>query len=163
MTLGYWPGGSSVASDLKIRSATPLDAAALLAVRHDAIMALAEEYGLAEAERWANAPHANLERASRSIASNRIWVGESASSIVGWVELNANTIESLYVQPAAGRHGVGSALMTDAEHHARISGCSTAYLEASPNAEPFYARRGYKPCGERTENNALPMEPARPE
>ena len=145
---------------IEIRIASASDAQTLLAVRRDAIMALAMDYGLAEAERWANAPHASLERASTSIATNHVWVAESAAEIVGWVELNGKTIESLYVRSAEGRHGVGTALMNHAENHAHAAGVGVAYLEASPNAEGFYGHRGYTPCGARTANNALPMEKA---
>ena len=57
------------------------------------------------------------------------------------------TIESLYVSFAAARRGVGSSLLAHAERQIRDAGASVAYLDASPNAEAFYARRGYRRVG----------------
>jgi putative acetyltransferase len=147
--------GQVVTEDLRIRSANPTDADELLAIRRDAIMALAEEYGRVAAERWANAAHP--DRAAKAIATNSVWVAESESKVVGWVEVGGATIESLYVSPAAARLGVGSSLLIHAEREIRDAGASIAYLDASPNAEAFYARRGYRRVGEVKANNSVPM------
>jgi GNAT superfamily N-acetyltransferase len=81
----------------------------------------------------------------------------SARRSLAEVEVAGATIESLYVSPAAARLGVGSALLTHAERHIRDAGAFIAHLEASPNAEAFYARRGYSRAGEVKANNAIPM------
>jgi GNAT superfamily N-acetyltransferase len=106
-----------VTENLRIRSANPTDADELLAIRRDAIMALAEEYGRVAAERWATAAHP--DRAAKAIATNSVWVTEFGSKVVGWVEVSGATIESLYVSPAAARLGVGSSLLTHAERQIR--------------------------------------------
>jgi putative acetyltransferase len=144
-----------VTENLMIRSATPTDADELLAIRRDAIMALAEDYGRVAAERWATAAHP--DRAAKAIATNSVWVAKFGSKVVGWVEVGGATIESLYVSPAAGRLGVGSPLLTHTERKIRDAGASIAYLDASPNAEAFYARRGYRRTGEVKSNNSVPM------
>jgi GNAT superfamily N-acetyltransferase len=118
-------------------------------------MALGEEYGRGAAERWASA--AAPDRATRAIATHGVWVTELGSKVVGWVEVSGATIESLYVSPAAARLGVGSSLLTHAERRIRDAGASIAYLDASPNAEAFYARRGYRRVGDVKANNAIPM------
>ena len=141
--------------NIRIRSANPTDADQLLAIRRDAIMALAEEYGRMEAERWATAAHP--DRAAEAIATNSVWVAEFGSNVVGWVEVGGATIESLYVRSSAARRGVGSSLLTHAERHVHDAGASVAYLDASPNAEAFYARRGYGRVGEIKANNSIPM------
>ena len=141
--------------NLMIRSATPTDADELLAIRRDAIMALAEEYGRVAAEGWATAAHP--DRAANTIATNSVWVAECGSQVVGWVEVAGATIVSLYVSPAAARLGVGSSLLTHAERQIRDAGASIAYLDASPNAEAFYAHRGYRRVGEVKANNSIPM------
>jgi GNAT superfamily N-acetyltransferase len=141
--------------NLRIRSANPTDSDELLAIRRDAIMALAEEYGHVTVERWATA--ARPDRAARAIATNSVWVTESGAKVVGWVEVSGATIESLYVSPAAARLGVGSSLLTHAERQIRDAGASIACLDASPNAEAFYARRGYRRVGEIKANNSVPM------
>lgn len=118
-------------------------------------MALAEEYGRVAAERWATTVHP--DRAAMAIATNNVWVAEVGSKVVGWVEISNATIESLYVSPAASRRGVGSSLLTHAERQIRDAGVSIAYLDASPNAEAFYARRGYRRVGEVKANNSIPV------
>lgn len=105
---------------LKIRSANPTDADELFAIRRDAIMALAEEYGRVAAERWASA--APPDRAAKAIATNSVWVTECGSMVVGWVEVSGATIESLYVSSAAARRGVGSSLLAHAERQIRAAG-----------------------------------------
>ena len=141
--------------NVKIRAANPTDADELLGIRRDAIMALGAEYGHLAAERWASAAHP--DRAAKAIATNRVWVTESGSKVVGWVEVSGTTIESLYVSSAAARRGVGSSLLAHAEGQIRDAGASSAYLDASPNAEGFYARRGYRRVGEAKANNSIPM------
>lgn len=100
---------------------------------------------------------AHPDRAAKAIATNIVWVAEFGSKAVGWVEVGGATIESLYVSPAAARLGVGSLLLTHAEREIRDAGASIAYLDASPNAEAFYARRGYRRVGEVKSNNSIPM------
>ena len=141
--------------NLMIRSARPTDADELLAIRRDAIMALAEEYGRVAAERWASAAHP--DRAANAIATNSVWVAECGSQVVGWVEVAGAMIVSLYVRPAVARLGVGSSLLTHAERVIHDAGASIAFLDASPNAEAFYARRGYRRVGEVKSNNSIPM------
>jgi putative acetyltransferase len=148
-------GGEVVTQTLRIRSANPTDADELLAIRRDAIMALAEEHGRVAAERWATATHP--DRAAKAIATNSVWITEFGSNVVGWVEVGGATIESLYVRPAAARLGVGSSLLTHAERQIRDAGASIAYLDASPNAEAFYAHRGYRRVGEVKANHSIPM------
>jgi len=75
-------GGEVVTENLRIRSANPTDANEILAIRRDAIMALAEEYGRVAAERWATAAHP--DRAAKAIATNSVWVAEFGSKVVGW-------------------------------------------------------------------------------
>lgn len=47
--------------------------------------------------------------------------------------------------------------MAHAERQIHDAGASNAYLDASPNAEAFYARRGYRRVGEVKANDAIPM------
>ena len=146
-----------VTQNFLIRRAGPADADDLLAVRHDAIMGLSDEYGFAEADRWASAGHATRERAVESATVNHVWVAESAAAVIGWVEVRGATVESLYVRSSAARGGVGSCLLERAERQIHDGGASSANLEASPNAVQFYTQRGYLATGEPTSNNATPM------
>jgi GNAT superfamily N-acetyltransferase len=147
--------GRSVDVHLEIRSADPVDADELLAIRRDAIMALAAEYGREAAERWASV--ARPDRAAKAIATNGVGVAGLGSELVGWVEVGGATIESLYVRPSAARLGVGASLLAYAEQQIRAAGGSVAFLDASPNAEAFYAHRGYGRAGDVKTNNSIPM------
>ena len=102
-------------------------------------------------------PQHTLTVRRKAIATNSVWVTELGSKVVGWVEVSGATIESLYVSPAAARLGVGSSLLARAEQHIRDAGASLAYLDASPNAEAFYAHRGYRRVGEARANNSIRM------
>jgi GNAT superfamily N-acetyltransferase len=121
-------------------------------------MGLAQEYGRAEAENWANAPHANSARVAHAIEVNRVWVAESERDILGWIEVCGSTVQSLYVRESASGTGIGTRLMERGERCIAESGHRSADLEASPNAERFYRNRGYVPVGNPTSNGAIPME-----
>jgi GNAT superfamily N-acetyltransferase len=50
---------------------------------------------------------------------------------------------SVYVRGTAARRGVGSALLREAEAHARAQGATTIEIDASLPGVPFYKRHGY--------------------
>jgi putative acetyltransferase len=132
-----------VAGALSLRPARAADAAALTAIRRDAILGLAaRELGVERAAAWADA--APEDRAARAIAASEVWIAERSGPPIGWVEVAENRIESLYVRPEEAGAGAGSALLARAEARIRSEGHSDARLYASPNAEVFYARRGYE-------------------
>lgn len=66
-------------------------------------------------------------------------------------------VEGLYVCPEVFGVGVGSALLLHAEDQIRLARHRTATLEASPNAEEFYLRRGYETHAERPADGGQPM------
>ena len=53
----------------------------------------------------------------------------------------------IYVSPAALRRGVGRAIMTDLEAHARAEGAARARLTSTRTAHAFYAALGYRDEG----------------
>jgi len=53
-------------------------------------------------------------------------------------------LRACYVVPEAARKGVGSALVAEIERLARAHGLLQLSLQASVNAEPFYAAHGYE-------------------
>lgn len=78
----------------------------------------------------------------------------------GWVEIHGDRIEGLYVAPASARAGIGTALMAQAEGRILAAGHTSAMLDASENAEPFYLARGYEPRGEILDDGSIPMRKA---
>ena len=73
-------------------------------------------------------------------------VAERDGTLVGLgclVVQNAE-LRACYVAPDAARKGVGSALVREIERIAREHGLNHLHLDASVNAEPFYAALGYE-------------------
>ncbi|WP_019505463.1 GNAT family N-acetyltransferase [Pleurocapsa sp. PCC 7319] len=139
-----------------IRPAYFHDADTLLEIRREAILALIGVFSeVSKVERWANS--AGPDRTETAIANHIVWVAESQSNLVGWVEVNAETIEALYVRPTAWKAGIGSSLLSHAEKFIQDSGFSSVLLNASPNAEVFYRHRGYM-GSEPLADSSIPME-----
>jgi predicted GNAT family N-acyltransferase len=57
------------------------------------------------------------------------------------------TVQRVAVERAQRRGGVGAALMTAAEAHARAQGAREIVLHAQRSSEEFYVRLGYRPEG----------------
>ncbi|MDX2159832.1 MAG: GNAT family N-acetyltransferase [bacterium] len=83
------------------------------------------------------------------IADDAIFVLETDGQIAGYYQLvemlqrpSVIWMESLFVGPAFIGKGVGSALFDHAAHLARSLGYASMELEADPNAEDFYLRKG---------------------
>ena len=139
---------------INIRSAIASDAHRLLAIRWDAIISLVDDFGHV-AERWANS--ASPDRATLAIKHNTVWVAESESMVVGWIEVKGAKVNGLYVDSSVSRSGVGSSLMAYAELTIQTQGKVAVHLDASPNAVSFYARLGYEVAGTPKPNNSVPM------
>ncbi|BDM81346.1 GNAT family N-acetyltransferase [Acaryochloris marina] len=138
-----------------IRSAVLHDAEQLLAIRWNAIMSLADDFGYAATHRWAKS--AKPDRATRAITQNSVWVVEVASSVMGWVEVKEDRIMGLYVDSSVFGSGIGSSLMAFAETEIQRTGRSSAHLDASPNAVSFYSRLGYVVLGNPNPDSSIPM------
>ncbi len=141
---------------LAIRSAQSSDVDALLAIRYEAILTLAnEKYGWEAAKEWAQG--GTVMRVQRAIAEDQIFVAIVNETPAGWVQFTGNEVQALYVQPAQAQQGIGSALLTYAEEKICVAGYRTITLDASWNAEEFYMRRGYQPIVERSLKTGRPM------
>ncbi len=138
---------------LFLREARFEDADALISIRHQAIMALAPEYGAAAAIRWSGSASPNY--AIDVIGAYTVFVAESESGLVGWVAFRDDTIEHIYTRPDTSR--VGTSLMDRAEALIGAAGFEVAVLDASPNAVSFYEQRGYEVVAGPKANTSLPM------
>ena len=139
--------------NLCLREARFEDADTLLSVRHQAIMAIAPEYGVTAARRWADSASPNY--AIDTIGANTVFVAESELGIVGWVAFRDNTIEQIYARPDTSR--VGTSLMERAEALIAAAGFEVAVLDASPNAVSFYEQRGYEVVAGPKADTSVPM------
>lgn len=105
------------------------------------------------------APYLAAFDAMQAEGNNTLMVGEQAGRVVATYQLtfisglslNAARraqIESVRVADALRGHGLGAALMADAESRARAAGCSLVQLTTNrtrTRAHEFYARLGYTP------------------
>ena len=62
---------------------------------------------------------------------------------IGALVVANSELRACYVVPEAARQGVGSALVREIERLATAHGLTRLQLQASVNAEPFYAALGY--------------------
>ncbi len=145
-----------MSSSLALRRAVQSDAPILVGIRRDAILKLAsQKYGSDRARDWADS--SGNERVLCAIKKNEVWVAERRNASVGWVEIDRDRIEGMYVRPDVAGSGVGSALLLHAEGQIRSAGHCAAALDASWNAERFYIRRGYQAQGDRNADRGRPM------
>ena len=129
---------------LKIRPAVRNDAAEILRVRREAVLAkAASHYDLAVLNDWANAVDAARTAKQISDPDYRVLVAEAGGEIVGFAMaiLSKHELKALYTKPNP-IGGIGRALLAEIEN---LAFQATPYLvcEASLNAEGFYKANGY--------------------
>ena len=85
------------------------------------------------------------ESYEEAIRSKEFFVAEDAGIILGFGVLNQESaeVEAVYVNPEAGRRGIGLELLRRLEERASDLGLGELRLNASLNAVPFYQRAGY--------------------
>ncbi|HEX9689802.1 MAG TPA: GNAT family N-acetyltransferase [Thermoanaerobaculia bacterium] len=142
-----------------VRPARESDVDAIFRVHGDSIRALCRErYGPREIAAWiAFRPR---EAYRLALASRDLFVAEWQGEIVGFGQLDARRgeIEACYVAPEAVASGIGSALLARMEDEARRRGHTVVRLNATLNAEPFYARMGYRWLGRASHRVAEDVE-----
>ena len=145
--------------NFRIRPATLTDAAELLRIRFDAIMGV-RIAGVAQdrVRRWAE--RRDIKWMVNAIPDRETWAATVNDRIVSWIAIKSDHVEGLYTDPQHSTRGVGSALLQFAEAVLKDRGIEFMRLEASPNAESFYRKRGYEPVGPRSTDGAQPMQKA---
>ena len=73
------------------------------------------------------------------------WVAVIDDSVVGFTDLDVETgyLDMLFVDPDAGRRGVGSALIRQVLDEARAVGLREVTVQASRTAQPVFERHGF--------------------
>jgi GNAT superfamily N-acetyltransferase len=136
---------------VRVRPALAEDVPGIWRVHNDSIRELCgERYGPEEIAAWIafRSPDAYLQ----ALASRALFVAEWQGAIVGFGQLDPARaeIEACYVAPEAVGSGIGSALLARMEDEARDRGHRIVRLNATLNAEKFYARKGYRWLGRAT-------------
>src|SRR6202790_4416582 len=119
---------------------TPLLAALFAAAIEELTV---DDYTEAQQQAWASAAD-DEEQFGKRLAGELTLVATLQNSPVGFAALKgADHIDMLYVHPGAAGQGVGSMLSEALEKLAGGRGAKSLTVDASDNAEGFFARRGF--------------------
>jgi putative acetyltransferase len=102
-----------------------------------------EDYSEAQQEAWASAAD-DEERFGKRLAGELTLIATLQNSPVGFASLKGGDhIDMLYVHPTAVGQGVASMLCDALEKLAGARGAKSLTVDASDNAQVFFAKRGY--------------------
>jgi len=140
--------------EVGLRPYLPQDAEICAAIFADSISELtSEDYSPAQQDAWI-ARADDLESFGGRLADALTLLATFSASPVGFVSLAGNErIDLLYVHPSAARQGVASALLDAIEKLALARGAKHLLVDASDNAAPLFAQRGYEP----QQRNTIPI------
>jgi GNAT superfamily N-acetyltransferase len=131
---------------VKIRKATPEDAATLTRIAHDA----KRHWGYPEnwIKHWQN----DLTISPEFVAANMVYVAESEGEVLGFYALiirgDKAELDHMWVAPEHIGSGVGKELFIHAMQHAAGRNVSEVEILSDPNAEGFYRKMGAYRIGE---------------
>lgn len=138
-------------SQIRIESAQPEDAAALLEIHAAAVHQTAAPYYSEEViHSWSRLPITSdrIERVKQRWIENpdhRIVVAKQDNQAVGFGMIDKNNeLQGLYVHPDFGRCGIGAKILAALEQEAALLGLSYLKADASINAEAFYSKQGFE-------------------
>ena len=104
-----------------------------------------EDYSEAQQQAWASAAD-DEEQFGKRLAGALTLIATLQNSPVGFAALKgADHIDMLYVHPGAAGQGVASMLCDALEKLAGGRGAKSLTVDASDNAQGFFAKRGYLP------------------
>jgi putative acetyltransferase len=102
-----------------------------------------DDYNETQQEAWASVADDEKEFGKR-LASELTLIATLQNSPVGFASLKGQDhIDMLYVHPGAAGQGVASVLVEALEKLAGARGVKALTVDASDNAERFFAKRGY--------------------
>jgi ribosomal-protein-alanine N-acetyltransferase len=136
-----------------VRAARAEDVAGILAI----------ERSITTAPHWAEARYLAMVMESQRI----VWIAEAAGGVVGFVVaamvLDEVEIESIVVESARQRKGIGRALVESVSAWAKAKGATGLLLElreSNAAARRLYASMGFGAVGRRPKYYAAPVESA---
>jgi putative acetyltransferase len=129
---------------LALRPFLPTDAPMLAQIFRASIEALtADEYDEEQREAWAAAADDEAAFADK-LGRELTLIATLNGSLVGFIAVEGNErIDMLYVHPAAVQQGVGAMLCDAIERLAMARGAKRLLVEASDNAQGFFAHHGF--------------------
>ena len=129
-----------------LRPYLPQDAAVLADIFRASVEELTEDdYTPPQQEAWASAAD-DLDEFAARLAKHLTLIATMEGSPVGFVSLKApDTIDMLYVHPAAAGHGVATMLVGALEKLAAARGATKLKADVSDSAVDFFRKRGFEP------------------
>lgn len=126
-----------------LRPFLPADVPVLAAIFTASIEELTgEDYSEAQQEAWMAA--AESDEFGKRLASDLTLIATLEGSPVGFASLRGNDhIHMLYVHPAVAGQGIATILVDALEKLAGGRGAASLSVDASDNAQGFFAKRGY--------------------
>jgi putative acetyltransferase len=130
---------------LALRPMLPADTPLLAEIFRASIAELTgDDYSEAQQEAWASAADDEAGFAKK-LGGQLTLIATLAGSPVGFISLEgADTIDMLYVHPAAAGQGAGAMLVDAIEKLAGARGAQKLKVNASDNAVGFFQKRGYQ-------------------
>jgi putative acetyltransferase len=102
-----------------------------------------DDYSEAQQQAWASAAE-DEDQFGKRLAGQLTLIATLQNSPVGFASLKgADHIDLLYVHPSAAGQGVATMLVDALEKLAGSRGAKSLTVDASDNAQPFFAKRGY--------------------
>lgn len=137
---------------IQIRFATADDAPQIVSLFHDTIHTVnARDYTPEQLAAWS--PHLAEPDAwiAKRYPTHITFVADAAGTIAGFGELQTDGhVDCFYCHRDYQRQGVGRAIYTAIEQHARELAIARLYVEASITARPFFAAQGFTLVKEQT-------------
>jgi putative acetyltransferase len=137
-------------SEIHVRLAVTADAEAIVRTHHEAVWTTARNHYPPEIlEAWAvKLTDESYEQVRQEIGDPEmvVLVAESHAHVAGFgmIVTADEELRAVYVDPAFGRQGVGTAILNRLEEAARERGVAALHLSSSLNAETFYGKHGYE-------------------
>jgi chorismate mutase/GNAT superfamily N-acetyltransferase len=134
------------AADLTLRPATADDPDVLAALFWDARLAAYPAmphtvHPMPEVRHWFREVLGLVPRTLPMPADREVWVAERDDEVVGYLVLDPEWLDSLYVRPALTGQGIGAALL-DLAKGLRPQGFGLWVFETNVRAQEFYRRHG---------------------
>ncbi len=141
----------SAPSGFSLRPARPADARKMMEAHGSAVREKAAPfYGGDVLDAWSppEIRDGRIARMEQDISSGRevfVVAEDAAGEVIGFGAMapDAGELRAVYVAAGHGGQGVGSAILHHLEEAARASGVTGLRLDASLNAESFYAAHGF--------------------
>lgn len=148
----------SADDDVSFRKANPADAETVFNITKASIAGLSRGcYTPAQIENWMG------QRTPRFyedlIAKGRMTVCLRGHVVVGFVDAEPGEVTRLFVLPETAGTGLGERLLDIGVAEARLGHTGPIRLEATINAEGFYARHGFRSIGRGQFSHGLGGEP----